>query len=128
MKQDNVEVSKAKTAGMLCIVAGGLNIFSTIMMALMLPTLADKMPGQFADIPGWFLTAVFVPTLIISGLAIVGGVIATRLTSYGWAMAGAICSILCVWFVGIFAIIYLVKGKKAFEKNIIEKTAAAPPG
>jgi hypothetical protein len=128
MNRDSAEVSKAKTAGILCIVAGVLFILNLILSAVLLRAMVDFMAGKSApEIPGYIIPGVLLPMAVFGIFAIIGGVAAMRLTSYGWAMAGAICSIICVWFVGIFAVIYLVKGKKAFEKNTNVDMASAPP-
>jgi len=52
----------------------------------------------------------FLPTF----LAVIGGVFALKRTRWGWALAGAICSLLFPVF-GIPAIILLVKSKGEFE-------------
>jgi len=61
----------------------------------------------------------FIPRIIpilLGFIAVWGGICALRRKSWGWALAGAICSILFPFF-GIPAVILLVKRKGEFQAS-----------
>ena len=66
-------------------------------------------------IPNIIFGAIAIPLIIIGIVAIVGGIYSLRRRIWGLALAGSICSLICVWFLGIPAIIFVVMGKSEFE-------------
>jgi hypothetical protein len=65
----------------------------------------------------WFLPSGFLSMLIRLlpvFLAVIGGIFALKRTRWGWALTGAICSLLLP-FTGIPALILLIKSKSEFE-------------
>ena len=62
---------------------------------------------------GVYGVVVYIPII----LAVIGGVMALRRVHWGWALAGAICSLLFP-FTGIPAIILLVKSKGEFDSKL----------
>ena len=56
---------------------------------------------------------------IIAGiLAIVGGIYAIRRKRWALALAGSICAVLSLytWFLGIIAIVFMIRSKSEFEQ------------
>ena len=54
-------------------------------------------------------------TLIPGIISIVGGVFAIKRKSWGWALAGSICSLPSV--PGIFALVFIIMGRKEFSRQ-----------
>lgn len=106
---------KPTTAGVLGIIAGAFAVIVGILLAAI---------GIFA---GGFLGAIGSPglgglvadgvamRLILGIVAIVGSIYALKRRVWGLALAGSICSLFCVWFLGIPAIIFIVMAKGEFE-------------
>jgi hypothetical protein len=110
------------TAGILCIIAGVLGIVIGAVAAGM-ETLVTVLPvtGEILEILARFLW-VFSATAIVLGIvAIIGGINALLRRRWGLALAGCICSLLCVLpllpaiILGILAIIFVGIGKREFE-------------
>jgi hypothetical protein len=55
---------------------------------------------------------VAIPVIILSMLAIVGGISSLRRKAWGLAFTGSICAMLMTWFLGIPAIILTVLSRK----------------
>ena len=107
---------KPTTAGILAIVAGVLGAVGGIIVAVVGGTIGKLWLGPMA-IPNiaTILGAIAIPLIIIGIVAIVGGVYALKRRIWGLALAGSICSLICVWFLGIPAIIFTAMGKNEFE-------------
>ena len=97
---------KPTTAGILSIVAGVIGLIMGIVVVAV-----GEMAGAAAGIFG--IGALGAPVIVLVIIAIVGGVFALRRRLWGLALAGAICA-LCVWILGIPAIIFIAMGKKEF--------------
>jgi len=97
---------KPTTAGILSIVAGVIGLIMGIVVVAV-----GEMAGAAAGIFG--IGALGAPVIVLGIIAIVGGVFALRRRLWGLALAGAICA-LCVWILGIPAIIFIAMGKKEF--------------
>jgi hypothetical protein len=111
---------KPTTAGILTIIAGCLGLLIGMGLAIGLGiagTLIDMIPG----FPGaGFLVLIAVPGIILSIVAIVGGIYALKRRLWGLALAGAICALLFTlpflgWILAILAIIFVSLGKREFE-------------
>jgi hypothetical protein len=61
------------------------------------------------------LVFMVIPAVIITALAIVGGVFAIQRRKWGWALAGSIAAALVPIALGIVAIILVVISKKEFK-------------
>ena len=111
---------KPTAAGILTIIAGilGLLIWITVAVGL---GIAGTMIGIIPGFPGvGFLGFIAVPGIILSIVAIVGGLYALRRRLWGLALAGAICALLFTlpllgWLLAILAIIFVSLGKGEFE-------------
>jgi len=107
---------KPTTAGILSIIAGVLGAVGGIVVAVMGGTMSELWLGSKA-IPNitMIFGAIAIPLIIIGIVAIVGGIYALKRRIWGLALAGSICSLICVWFLGIPAIIFTAMGKSEFE-------------
>ena len=105
------------TAGILAIIAGAMGVTFGIVVA----TLGILAGGLVAVIGlpviGWIGAGAAAIPLAVGTMAIIGGVYALKRSIWGLALAGTICSLLCVWFLGIPAIIFVILGKGEFEKT-----------
>ena len=111
---------KPTAAGILTIIAGFLGLLIGIALAVGLG-IAGTMIGVIPGIPGiGFLAFIAIPGIILSIVAIVGGIYALRRRLWGLALAGAICALLFTlpflgWILAILAIIFVSLGKGEFE-------------
>jgi hypothetical protein len=111
---------KPTAAGILTIIAGFLGLLIAVALAVGLGiagTLAGLIPGFPA---AGFLALIAVPGIILSIIAIVGGIYALRRRVWGLALAGAICALLFTlpflgWILAILAIIFVSLGKREFS-------------
>lgn len=111
---------KPTTAGVLTIIAGFLGLLVGIGLAVGLG-IAGLMVDMIPGFPGIRLLAlVAIPGIMLSIVAIVGGIYALRRRLWGLALAGAICALLFTlpllgWILAILAIIFVSLGKDEFE-------------
>lgn len=103
---------KPPTAGILSIVSGVFGLIGAIVIGVAGGTMAG-----LEEIPGisTIFAAIAIPLIILAIIAIVGGIYALKRRIWGLALAGTICSLLCVWILGIPAIIFVILGKGEFE-------------
>ena len=94
---------KPTVAGVCCILTGVVNLI----MGLMVLSVGSFAGGLFM---GWF-ASFGVPFIILGIIALIGGIFALKRTRWVLALVGAICAL---FGLGIFAIIFLVMGKKEF--------------
>jgi lysylphosphatidylglycerol synthetase-like protein (DUF2156 family) len=107
------------TAGILCIIAGVLGI--------VIGTVAGAMEALITVLPitpeilARFLWIFSAAPIVLGIVAIIGGIYALLRRRWGLALAGCICSLLCVLpllpaiILGILAIIFVSIGKREFE-------------
>jgi len=114
-----METTKKRTsmpliAGILAIIAGGLKLFSVLgliafsFFAIAPPTITRIGPLTL------FLGA-FIPLVILTALAIVGGVFAIQRKRFGIALTGAIAALLPFSLLGLASVILLAISKEEFE-------------
>jgi len=103
---------KPTTAGILSIVAGAFGLLGAIIVGVVGETIAglEQIPGMST-----LFAAIAIPLIIIAIIAIVGGVYALKRRIWGLALAGTICSLFCMWLLGIPAIIFVILGKSEFS-------------
>lgn len=65
--------------------------------------------------PGVFSPGMGIALIVISLLAIVGGVFALRIRTWGMALAGSIAAVISGRLLGVIALIFTVLGKKEFK-------------
>lgn len=114
---------KPTAAGILTIIAGFLGLLIALAITVGLGiagTLAGLIPGLPEVIFTQFLALIAVPAIILSVVAIVGGIYAVRRRVWGLALAGAICAFLFTlpllgWLLAILAIVFVSLGKREFS-------------
>jgi hypothetical protein len=112
---------KPTAAGILTIIAGFLGLLIGLALAVglgIMGSLAWVIPG-FPGVAG-FLALLPVPGIILSIVAIIGGIYAIRRRVWGLALAGAICALLFTvpflgWILAVLAIIFVSLGKREFS-------------
>jgi TM2 domain-containing membrane protein YozV len=120
-----VQVSKAikertwkpTAAGILCIIGGAVGVvFGILLSVLLILAVMSDNPGAELSID-----APIVKFWILGGIAIiiaiVGGICALRRRVWGLALAGSICALVGFGIPGILAIIFVVKGRREFERG-----------
>lgn len=109
-----------KTAGILNIVAGALSLIALFLlgMGIMFFSIAETpntpMPIGPSEIMIIFWV-IAVPKIILSILAIIGGIYALKKRVWGLALAGSIAAILSAFILGVASIIFTIMGKDQFE-------------
>jgi hypothetical protein len=96
---------KLTAGGVLSIIAGAVSVILGIVVAV---------GGTMEGVP-LITGAVVAPLIILGVIAIVGGVYALKVKSWGLALAGAICAFFCVWWLGIPAIILTALSRRDFS-------------
>jgi len=106
---------KPTAAGILGIIAGVVGVIIGIVLAA-LGAIGGGILGVFGlpALGGMIAGAAAIP-LILGIVAIVGSIYALMRRLWGLALAGSICSLFCVWFLGIPAIIFVILGKREFK-------------
>ena len=111
-------------AGILSIVAGAFGFLSALTVGLIASVFLAAAnytgPGEqfIASAVVW---AVFLPIMILSVVAIIGGVYALKRRLWALAMAGAICALLTVWgwVLGVAALIFVILSKHEFDRQSV---------
>ena len=97
-------------AGILSIVAGGVQIIAGIVIAAV-GALATFWIGGLGGIAGF-------PVVALGVVAIIGGICSLRRKAWGLALAGAICAVFIphvTAVVGILAVIFVASSRKEFK-------------
>ena len=106
---------KPITAGILCIVAGALNLIGGITVAALGATLTPFTHSM--GVAGFmWLQLVAIPLIVLGIVSVVGGVFALQRRIWGMAFAGAICALFPppIVVLGILAIIFLALSRQEF--------------
>jgi hypothetical protein len=111
------------TAGVLSIISGIISLMGSFLVGISLTVILyspdwygyNSRESYFPLVVIWIVVALYI---LISGLAIAGGVYALKRKVWGLAMAGAIGCVLTLWswWLGITAIVFLALSKKEFDK------------
>jgi hypothetical protein len=114
-----------KTAGILAIIGGSLNILGTItfytafvFFTRFLPSMAIRgfdMPAGILSTVMSVATVLAVFRALVDILAIVGGVFCLRKRSWGTGLAGSIAAVFAGWLLGIPALVLVIMGKDQFK-------------
>ncbi len=104
---------KPTTAGILTIIAGGINLIVGIIMAIIGTAFLAPLTGMWGF--GLFGT----PLIVLGAVSIVGGSFALKRKVWGLALAGAICALLPppLAVLGILSIIFVSLGKPEFTNQ-----------
>jgi hypothetical protein len=115
---------KATTAGILDIVAGGLNGLAAIGIIVVLIILdriniAQYLPPESAPMIMPLIVPILIGILVLSVVAtvfpIIGGVFALERRRWGWALAGSIIALFRMFILGILSTIFVAMAKDEFE-------------
>ncbi|MGA2367858.1 MAG: hypothetical protein ABSF74_04725 [Dehalococcoidia bacterium] len=71
--------------------------------------------GMYPPIPAGFHPWMGIALVVISILAVIGGVFALRAKNWGLALAGSICAVISGRLLGVVALILTALGKKDFN-------------
>jgi hypothetical protein len=122
-------------SGILSIITGGLSLLAGIAFALGMVFYLTPQYGFYPDemqvpvILAWVI--IFVPLLVLSVLAIIGGIFAIKRRLWGLALAGAICALLTMWAwpLGMASIILTALSKSEFDHYTpnVSSTLNPPP-
>jgi hypothetical protein len=119
----------ARAGGILSIVAGGLGCLSALVLVLLAVFMGvlfggNVFDGHYYNSPGPEFTleimAIFYAVcggigVLVSVLAIIGGVYGIKKKNWGLALAGAIAGVLAFFPCGVIAIIFTALGKPEFS-------------
>ncbi len=115
-------------AGILDIVSGALGVVMGLFMALNLHVARaiqaapwfSPHGGTLPQMPPIFFPgiglAMGIALIVLGVLAIIGGIFALRTKAWGLALAGAIAGVITGRLMGIVALIFIVLGRKDFQK------------
>jgi hypothetical protein len=106
---------KPITAGILGIIAGVVGVIFGIVLAALGTTGGGFLAIFGLPALGGMIAGVTAIPLILGIVAIVGSIYALMRRHWGLALVGSICSLFCVWFLGIPAIIFVILGKGEFK-------------
>jgi len=119
MRPEMEKTKKPKVAGVLNIISGAFGLiwaigiyigFSVVSDSGNIPAIASN-PGFVPDIILWGA----VPTLIISVIALVGGIFAMQRKQWKWVLAGSIAAMFSFIIIGLVAVILVAKSKSEFK-------------
>jgi hypothetical protein len=96
-------------AGIVEIVAGGFTALTAI-ICLIAMFVAE-------DLPGWYVFFPVVTLVILSALAIIGGICALRRRNWAMALTGAIAVIWPTTVLGIAAVVLNIMARDEFERK-----------
>jgi hypothetical protein len=109
-------------AGVLNIVVGSLSLVAGTIVALLAEVFFSASYDYFSgqDVTAMFVWLVlFLPLIIVSLLALIGGIFALKKKAWGLALAGSIGSLLTLWAwpLGIASIVFISLSKSEFKQN-----------
>ena len=102
--------------GVLAIVSGGLGILGALMWVAIGGFIFASGEADAVAV-GTVYVVLGVIGVPVSILAIVGGARALAMKSFGWALTGGICALLCGGPLGILALIFIAISKAEFEQR-----------
>jgi len=123
----------SKVGGILSIVSGGLGVFSALIIIIFAVVLGIFGRNGFYN-DGYRNQDNFVIVitiiygiwgflgLLVSALAIVGGVFALKKKHWGMALAGSIAGVLAFFPCGVIAVIFTALGKQEFNAQALPRT------
>jgi len=120
--QEKERVWKSTTAGVLAAIAGGIGVTVGLVFAVVGASWGTRLGEVFPFVGGVQAGAFAVPLVLVMGIvalilgivALVGSVYSFKRRVWGLALAGSICALLIVWFLGVPAVIFVVMGRSEF--------------
>jgi uncharacterized BrkB/YihY/UPF0761 family membrane protein len=115
METHNVDQKKTAmpiVAGILLVVSAGIKVL--VLFGLLIAATFVAFPGDFPRIGALLGVFILVPAIIIIALELAGGILSLQRKRWGWALAGAIVSILPFSFLGIAATILVALSRNEF--------------
>ena len=107
---------RPKTGGILSIIAGIVGLIgSPIMIAFGTVRTLDGLLSTGDGWWGYYLLQVGFLFIVIGIIAVVGGIFALIRKKWWIALTGSICAIICFFFLGIPATIFLAQSKRDFR-------------
>jgi hypothetical protein len=110
--------SKPTTVGILNIISGVLGILGSFFYIIGFSVLSSFMgTPEMADVPGFvpgLILAMGVPILLISVLALVGGIFGVQRKHWGWSLAGSIGAIIVFLPLGIASTVLVSQSRGEF--------------
>jgi len=117
--------------GILSILVGALEIIVGTMFVVSMSlgtSLWKACPLGGQDISSWFalgdngssltiMIIIGIALLVLGILALVGGISAIKRGSFGMAVLGAICALVPINMLGLFAVIFVSLSKREFDKE-----------
>ena len=97
-------------AGILVLVSEGLKL-----LALMGVLLLAAIPASYSRMASLLLPLLLAPLLVVTVLAVIGGIFSLLRKRWGWALAGSIVSILPFSLFGIAATILVALSRDEFD-------------
>jgi hypothetical protein len=111
--------NKPTTAGILNIITGALGILVSFGYILGFGVLSSMMGSpELGDVPGFvpgIILAMGIPGLLITVLALVGGIFGVQRKHWGWALAGSIAAIIAFLPLGIASTVLTSQSRGEFE-------------
>jgi hypothetical protein len=111
--------NKPTTAGILNIISGVLGILGSFFYLIGFSVLSAFMgTPEMAEVPGFvpgIILAMGIPILLISVLALVGGIFGVQRKHWGWSLAGSIGAIIVFLPLGIASTVLVSQSKGEFE-------------
>ena len=109
-------------AGVLSIVSGALGFFASIgmiLLSIVFWSSIDISTNGFDEFPFHIFQAVYmvwgIILLVLSILAVLGGIFALQRKYWGMALTGSIASVLTFFPTGVVAVIFVALGKQDFK-------------
>ncbi len=109
---------RATAGGVLSVIAGSIHLLGWLAVAVLLRRLAregalDESGPLGSGLAVWFLV---LPLLVAAAVAVAGGICALKRRCWGFALAGAICSILSplTWIAGFAATVFISISRHEF--------------
>jgi hypothetical protein len=102
--------------GVLAIISGGLGVLGALVWVAIAGLILASGEADAVAV-GTVHVVLGATGVAVSILAIVGGARALAVKSFGWALTGGICALLCGGLLGLLALIFVAVSKAEFEQH-----------
>ena len=123
---DTTRTWKSVVGGILSVVAGAMHIFGWLGIGLYINSAHRIMGTELTDPRRAAIWLLLFPLLLLSIVAVIGGIAALNRKAWGLALAGSICAIFSpmTWFLGVLATIFIALSRNEFVQRL---SPASPP-